>query len=184
MTIDLTKSTSPFSLREKALRALWTYFTWPLVSSLPRPFGSTVRVLVLRFFGAQIGKCCLIESGCLVWIPWNLELSDYVAIGRAVEIYNYSRIRIERMTVVSQYCYLCTGSHDYTHPHMPLTWADIRIGSMCWIAAGSWVLPGVYIGDGTVVGARSLVNKSLPEWSVCAGHPCVPLKVRRLQSIT
>nr|WP_281067746.1 hypothetical protein [Neorhizobium galegae] len=56
------------------------------------------------------------------------------------------------------------------------------IGDHCWIAAESMVMPGVTIASGTVVGARSLVTKDLPAWSVCAGHPCVVIKPRRVAS--
>jgi putative colanic acid biosynthesis acetyltransferase WcaF len=66
---------------------------------------------------------------------------------------------------------------------MPLVWDQIKIGSECWIAAGSWILPGVTVGNGAVIGARSLVNKSMPEWMVCAGHPCSPKKARIIQNI-
>jgi putative colanic acid biosynthesis acetyltransferase WcaF len=113
-------------------------------------------------------------------MPWNLELMGHVAIGRNVEIYNYAPVTIGSMTLISQYTWLCTGTHDYSHIHMPLTWAPITIGQECWVAADVFVGPGVTIGDGAVVGARSVVVKNLPEWTVAAGNPCVPLKPRVL----
>jgi putative colanic acid biosynthesis acetyltransferase WcaF len=111
-------------------------------------------------------------------LPWELEVGEFSAIGNDVEIYNYARVRIGTMTMISQYSYLCTGSHDYEHPHMPLTWAPIDIGSECWIASGVFVGPGTEIGNGAVVGACSVVTKSMPEWMVCVGNPCRPLKPR------
>jgi putative colanic acid biosynthesis acetyltransferase WcaF len=181
MNIDLTKSVSPFSKREKLRRLLWSYFVWPSVRFLPRRLGSRLRVAALRLFGARIGECCLIERGVQVWLPWQLELEGFVAIGRDVEIYNYGRVSVRRMTVISQYSYLCTGSHDYTHPHMPLIWRDIAIGSECWVAAGAFLGPGVEIGDGAVIGARSVVTKSMPARMICAGNPCKPIKPRNLR---
>lgn len=178
MKINLIKSSSPFSLSEKIMRVLWNICWFP-VFYLPRS-ASFIRILLLRLFGAKIGKQCLIETGVKIWIPYNLEIRDYVAIGRNTEIYNYAMVKIESMTVVSQYCYLCTGTHDYTHPHMPLTWAPICIGSECWVAAGTWVMPGVSIGNGSVIAARSLITKDMPSWMVCAGHPCTPIKKREL----
>lgn len=179
--IDLSKNVSVFSKKEKIKRIIWNTI-WAITSSLPRQF-SSLRVSVLRLFGAKIGKHCLIEKGVKIWIPWNLKLADYVALGRNVEVYNYGLVSIESMTVISQYCYLCTGTHDYTHPHMPLIWKNIHIGSECWVAAGTWILPGVIIGEGTIIGARSLVTKSMPSWSVCGGHPCKPIKIREIQTI-
>ncbi len=54
----------------------------------------------------------------------------------------------------------------------------IYIGDHAWIAAEAFVHPGVIIGEGCVIGARSVVNKDMPAWMVCAGHPCKPIKER------
>jgi acetyltransferase-like isoleucine patch superfamily enzyme len=62
----------------------------------------------------------------------------------------------------------------------PLVTAPIVIGRRCWIAADVFIGPGVTIGDGTVVGARSTVLKDLPGWIVAAGTPARPLHARRL----
>ncbi len=48
----------------------------------------------------------------------------------------------------------------------------ISIGSRVWIGAGAIILPGVTIGDDTVIGAGSVVNKSIPAGVVAAGNPC------------
>jgi len=176
--IDLTRSVSGFSRREKMARVLWV-FAWSCVRWMPRK-ASRVRIAVLRLFGAKVGQQCLIERGVSILLPWNLELDDLVTLGRDVEVYNYGKVRIGAMSVVSQYSYLCTGTHDHRHPHFPLIWKDISIGSECWVAAGVWVLPGVSIADGAVVAARSVVTKDLPAWMVCGGHPCRPIAAREV----
>jgi putative colanic acid biosynthesis acetyltransferase WcaF len=180
MRIDLTKSVSPFSRAVKMRRALWNV-AWALVFWMPR-WGNTPRIWVLRAFGAKVEEGCLIERGVRIWMPWNLTLRGYVALGRGVEIYNYAMVDIGRMTVVSQYTYLCTGSHDHTHPHMPLIWKPITIGSECWVAAGVFVSPGVVIGDGAVVAAKSVVTRDVPPWTVAGGNPARPLKTRELKT--
>ena len=62
----------------------------------------------------------------------------------------------------------------------PLVVKPIVIGRWCWIAADVFIAPGVSIGDGTVVGARSSVFKDLPGWVVAAGSPAKPVRERRL----
>jgi putative colanic acid biosynthesis acetyltransferase WcaF len=133
--------------------------------------------------GAHIGRGCLIEPGVKILMPWNLELGDHVAIGRDVEFLNFAPVRIDSMTVVSQYCYLCTGTHDYRHPHFPLEFSPIVIGAECWIAAGAFLGPGVNIGRGSVIGAKAVVTQNMPEWTVCAGNPCRPIKPREVKSL-
>jgi putative colanic acid biosynthesis acetyltransferase WcaF len=131
--------------------------------------------------GASIGSNCLILPGVRVLMPWNLVMADYVAIGEQTNIYNFARVTIGRMTVISQFSYLCTGTHDYRSHRMPLIFAPIDIGTECWIAAGVFVSPGVSIARGVVVGAKSVVTKSiLMEWTVFAGNPCRFLKNREM----
>ncbi|MBI3881238.1 MAG: putative colanic acid biosynthesis acetyltransferase [Verrucomicrobia bacterium] len=180
--VDLTKGTTHWPAGVKFKRAVWQWLVKPIFKLLPRPC-NRLRIAILRAFGAQIGPRCLIEPRVDVLIPWNLFVDEFVAIGREVEIYNYGAVRIGRMTLISQYSFLCSGSHDYTHPHMPLVAKPIVIGSECWLAADVFVGPGVTIGDGAVIGARAVVTKNMPPWMVCAGNPCQPLKPRELRDV-
>src|SRR5579875_1827106 len=145
--VDLRSSKTRWPFRVLLRRAIWQGCLTYLVQFMPRPF-NFLRIAVLRFSGAKVGAHCLIMPGVKVLMPWNLTLDDCVAIGRNVELYNHARIRIKSNTVISQYTLVCTSSHDYTSPIMPLIYADIEIGSECWVAAGAFVGPGVKIGNG------------------------------------
>jgi putative colanic acid biosynthesis acetyltransferase WcaF len=180
--LDLTQSKTRWDRRTLFMRVFWAACVKPLFLALPRPF-SKLRIELLRMMGARIGRGCLVEPGVKILMPWNVELGDHVAIGRGVEFLNFAPVRIDSMTVVSQYCYLCTGTHDYTHPHFPLEFSPIVVGAECWIAAGAFVGPGVNIGRGAVIGARAVVTKNMPAWTVCAGNPCKPLKPREVKSV-
>ncbi len=79
---------------------------------------------------------------------------------------------------MSQYSYLCAATHDYTQLSMPLVPKPIRVGSRAWIAADVFVGPGVTVGDGAVVGARSSVFRDVPSWTVVGGSPAKRLKRR------
>ena len=52
----------------------------------------------------------------------------------------------------------------------------VRIGRNCWIGAGAMILPGVTIGDNTVIGAGSVVNRDIPANVVAVGNPCRVLR--------
>jgi putative colanic acid biosynthesis acetyltransferase WcaF len=95
--------------------------------------------------------------------------------------YCVDRIRIGEHTTVSQYSYLCGATHDFEDPHRPLRPAPITIGPQCWVAADVFIGPGVTIGEGTVVGARSSVYGDLPPWQVCTGNPARPRRARALR---
>jgi len=168
--IDLSQSVVSWPVGIKIARLAWGV-VWPWVKFLPKQL-SILRILTLRLFGAKIGKRCLILPGVKVLMPWNLVMEDFVALGEKVDIYNFAQVEIQRMTVVSQDCYLCTGTHDYQSSNMPLIFSKITIGSQVWIAAKSTLLPGVSVADGCVVGLGSIVTKSLDkQWSVYAGTP-------------
>jgi putative colanic acid biosynthesis acetyltransferase WcaF len=176
--VNLKMSNQRWGWRRKIRRGLWAVCWLLLFRPTPKRMGSAWRQWLLRRFGAVIHGDALVLPSCRILQPWELELNDGVAIGARAELYNYARIKIGRMSLVSQDTYLCTGTHDHTHRHMPLTWAPITVGAECWIAAGAFVGPGVDIGDGAVIGARSVVTKSMPRWMICAGNPCRPLKPR------
>jgi len=175
--VDLSKVVSPTPLRIKLMRTLWHCFQLPFFNHTPRML-SPLRIFLLRLFGAKIGRHCNISYGVKIWVPWNLTLGDYTAIGFGTEIYNFAPVVLGSNTVLSQRCYVCTASHDYSHPHHPLTTAPIHIGSEAWVAAEVFLAPGITIGEGAVVGACSVVTRDLPAWKVCAGNPCRVLKER------
>jgi putative colanic acid biosynthesis acetyltransferase WcaF len=80
--------------------------------------------------------------------------------------------------VVSQKCYICTGSHDFTSPTFDIFAKKITIGNGVWLASDVFVAPGITIGNGVVVGVRSTVLHGLPEGMVYYGNPAKPIKPR------
>jgi putative colanic acid biosynthesis acetyltransferase WcaF len=176
-SVNLSASRVKWKLGVICYRVVWN-FMWFFVRFLPK-FCSPVRIFVLRCFGARIGMQCLVLPRVKILLPYNLEVGDYVAIGAGVDVYNFAKVHISSMTVVSQDTFLCTGSHDYSLSNMPLICREICIGSECWIASGVFVGPGVSIADGIVVGVRSVVLKNLDEkWSVFGGFPAKRIKAR------
>ena len=162
-------------------------FAWEMVRLLvfrptPRWALHGWRRFLLRSFGAKIGAGCRIAPSCRVWAPWNLTMGEFSAIGDGVDCYSMDRITIGSKVAVSQRTFLCAGSHDVRSLTRPLVTGPIVIGDHVWIAAESMVHPNVVIGEGTVIGARSVVLKDMPAWSVCAGHPCRKLKDRVLRA--
>ena len=160
-------------------RALWQYLFAPAFWAMPgwMSFG---KVLMLRFWGARLGKHVLIKQGVSVLMPWNLRIGSVVAIGNGVRLYNFALIEIGSQVVVSQRVFLCTGSHDFTKVNMPLIYKNISIEDDAWIAAEAFLGSGIIVGQGAVVGARSVVVNDVPPWTVVAGNPAHLIKRRVL----
>ena len=113
-----------------------------------------------------------------VQFPWKVTIGDYSWIGDHVVLYSLGPIDIGTNVVISQKSYLCTGSHDYVKSDFPIYYQPIKIENESWLATDVFVGPGVTIGRGTVVGARSSVFKSLPDNKICMGSPVKILKDR------
>lgn len=109
-------------------------------------------------------------------------MGDHSCLGEQVDCYCVDKIRIGAHTTVSQYSFLCTASHDYTNPAMPLVTAPITIGERAWVTADVFVAPGVSIGEGAVILARSSVFQNIERWMVAGGNPAKPLKPRVLRA--
>jgi putative colanic acid biosynthesis acetyltransferase WcaF len=156
-------------------RAAWRAQLWWLFETLlvlPTPqYMFSWRRLALMLFGAKIGNHVLIRPGVRVTYPWNLTIGDYVWIGDNVTLYSVGEISIGSHSVVSQEAYLCAGTHDYRDVSFRFVSAPIRIAGECWIAARAFIGPGVEIGHASVIGAGSIVMKSVGAETVVAGNP-------------
>jgi putative colanic acid biosynthesis acetyltransferase WcaF len=156
---------------------LWWLIQSTLFSLSPQ-FMYKWRSFLLRLFGAKIGKKVIIRPTVKITYPWKLSIGDYSWIGDDVNLYTLGEIEIGNNSVISQKSYLCAASHDYDKPDFPIWAKKITIEDECWLATDVYVAPGITIGRGTVVGARSSVFKDLPPGMVCIGSPAKPIKER------
>lgn len=177
-----THTGASFSLKNRLGRALWAFVSVLLFKPSPRPFHSW-RSFLLRLFGAEVGTGVHVYPGAKIWAPWNLVLEDECGIANGAILYSQGKISIGKRAVISQGAHLVAGTHDFSKLGFPLITKPIHIGAQVWLAAEVFVHPGVSIGEGCVIGARAVVTKDMPEWMVCAGHPCKPIKKRSLEII-
>ncbi len=182
--IDLSKYRNHFSARNKIGRMIWN-ITWFL---LFRPFSLGIfrrwRVFLLKCFGARIEWTAMVYSSVKIWAPWNLEMGTYACLGPSVDCYNQGRITIRSHTTISQKSYLCASSHDISDPLNALIVAPIIIEDQAWVAADAFIGPGVHIGQGAVVGARSSVFRKVEPWTVVGGNPARFIKPRIIKNRT
>ena len=176
--MDLSKYNHSFGKKNKIGRLFWGI----CYVLLFRPFGSSVfrkwRILLLRLFGAKIALSANVYASAKIWAPWNLHMGAYACLGPEVDCYNQGYISIGANSVVSQKAYLCASTHDITDPQHNLILKPIHIGDKVWIAADAFIGPGVSIGEGAVVGARSAVFKDVEPWAVVGGNPAKFIKKR------
>ena len=171
----------PRDFADKAKRAIWQLVALFLYHPIPtRAF--SIRRVVLRLFGATGANNALPYPRAIIWAPWNLTMEANSCIGEGVVCYNVSRITLGKDSIVSQGAHLCTPSHDFRDPDFPLTSAEITIGENAWVATEAFVGPGVDIGRDAVIGARAVVNKSIPAGVVVAGNPAKIVGTRQFDA--
>jgi len=117
-----------------------------------------------------------------------LELGDYIHIGAGSYLACAAGIKMADFSGLSQGAKIYSCSDDYTGKHLTnptiprkflrVTTAPVLLGRHVIVGAGSVILPGVEIGEGSSVGALSLVTKSLEAWGVYFGSPVKRLKSR------
>ena len=168
---DITPLTpQQLSVANKLARVLWQLVWLLLYRPSPVPFHAWRRFL-LRCFGATIEAGTHPYPSAKIWAPWNLTMRKHSCLSHQVDCYCVDKIELGVHVTVSQYSYLCTASHDYTQRAMPLITAPILIGDNTWVTEDVFIGPGVKIGEGAVVGARSTVTRNVLPWTVVAGSP-------------
>ena len=170
-----------FSLKNRLMRLLWNIIYFFLFVPSPRVFHKW-RIFLLKLFGATIGKNCNIHRKAEIWAPWNLRLGNYIGIADNVKLYNMDIISIGDYSTISDGAHLCCGSHDYNSKNFQLFAKPITLKEKVWICAEAFIHPGVTINNGCVIGARSVVIKSLEdENGIYTGNPCKFVKKRSLE---
>ena len=166
-----------FSLKHRVARQVWEVVHLLLYRTTPRPMHGW-RAMLLRLFGAKMGKGCHFYPSGKVWAPWNLVCEDFCTLADRAEIYNPSPVYLGTHCIVSQQAYICGGTHDYTDPEFPMISYTMHLGADAWICARASVSPGVNVGAGAVLGLGSVASSDLEPWTVYAGVPAVKIKAR------
>ena len=126
------------------------------------------------------------SCGKNVWIvpPMKLAVGKYISIGEGcyfnagTTFIDDWKIEIGKNCLFGPNVTLCTTGHPISPNHRMdgMYSFPIKIGNTCWIGANVIVLPGVTIGDNSVIGAGSVVTKDIPANVVAAGNPCHVLR--------
>ncbi len=135
--------------------------------------GNNIRidgnVVIAAYSGSlTLGNYIHIGGGCYLGCAGGITMGDFSGLSQGISIYS--------------------GTDDYTgksltnptvpHKYLKVKLAPVVLGKHVIVGSGSVILPGVTIGEGSSVGALSLVTKSLDEWGVYFGAPAKKLKAR------
>lgn len=110
-------------------------------------------------------------AGCWVFQYCYIDVARPVALGR--------NVGVGGGTYIFSHGFWLSQLHGY-----PVSFGEVKIGNDVWLPWGCFILPGVEIGDGVVVGARSVVNKNIPPFALAAGAPAKIIKEKVNADVT
>lgn len=148
----------------------WYFFNVFFLLNPWNPF-SKLKVLVLRMFGAKIGKGVVIKPSVNIKYPWKLKVGDYVWIGENVWIDNLDTVTLASHSCVSQGAMLLCGNHNYKKSTFDLIVRRITVEEGGWVGAKSIVAPGVVVGSHALLTAGSVATQNLKPYGIYTGNP-------------
>ena len=165
--------TNALPVKDKLRNLAWTFVNKTLFRFTP-PYLKLFRiyrVFLTRLFGSHIEWDVSLHPTAIIDYPWNLTMSHRSSLGENCWAYAMAPISVGKLTCIGKDVYLLTGSHDIEKATFDLVTKPITIGNGCWIATAAAVLPGVSIGDYSVVAANAVVCKNIEKYSVVGGNP-------------
>ena len=144
--------------------------------NMTRPTEGKKRQTMLKEMFAEIGEDCYIEPPLHSnWGGKHVHFGKNVYANFGLTLVDDTHIYVGDYTMFAPHVTLATAGHSILPELREQAYqynAPIRIGRNCWLGAGVIVLPGITIGDNSVIGAGSVVTKDIPANVVAYGNPC------------
>lgn len=145
-----------------------------------RPTELALREKLLQEMFAEIGEGCYIEPPLHSnWGGHHVHFGSHIYANFGLTLVDDTHIYVGDHTMFGPHVILATAGHPILPKLREKGYqynAPIHIGKNCWLGAGVIVLPGLQIGDNTVIGAGSVVTKDIPANVVAVGNPCRVLR--------
>ncbi len=170
---------------EKSLRLLLYYCIAKHLPDTPLPLSGlsmTLRKNLVKKIFKKSGKYFKVHAGVDFGTGVNVEIGENSSLNKRAWIGNDTIIGNNVM--MGPEIIVLSGSHHFDDITRPMTeqGATIRkpviIGNDVWIGTRSILLPGVKIGDHSIIGAGSVVTKDVPEWAIVGGNPAKIIRYR------
>lgn len=145
-----------------------------------RPSEGEKRAALLKEMFAEIGEGCYIEPPLHAnWAGHFVHFGKGIYANFNLTMVDDTDIYVGDHTMFGPNVTIATGGHPVLPELREQGYqfnAPVHIGRNCWIGAGAILLPGVSIGDNTVIGGGSVVTKDIPANVVAVGNPCRVLR--------
>ena len=162
-------------------QTLWYFVNALFVRVSWNPFMG-IKIVLLKAFGAKIGKGLVIKNNVCIKFPWKLTLGDNVWLGESCWIDNLDSITIGNNVCISQGALLLTGNHDYTVSTFDYRNAPILIEDGAWIGAKAVVCPSVVVRTHAILTVGSIATKEMEAYGIYQGNPARMIRKRVIKN--
>lgn len=141
-----------------------------------RPSEGQKRESLLQSMFAEIGKDCYIEPPLHSnWGGRHIHFGKNIYVNFNFTVVDDTHVYVGDYTMFGPNVTIATAGHPLL-PGLRMQGyqynAPVHIGENCWIGAGVIIVPGITIGDHTIIGAGSIVTKDIPSRVIAVGNPC------------
>ncbi len=129
----------------------------------------------------EIGKNCEIHNSAMILTyGGNIVMGNNCSVNPFSILYGHGNLIVGSGVRIAAHCTIIPANHNKGSDDVPLyksgiSAKGIKIGDNSWIASGCRILDGVEIGQNVIIGAGSVVTKSLPSYTVAYGNPAKPI---------
>jgi putative colanic acid biosynthesis acetyltransferase WcaF len=153
----------------------FTQTSWYFINILffknPLNVFSSLKVFLLKLYGAKLGKGVVVKPSVNIKFPWKLRMGDHCWIAEEVWIDNLSEVTTGSHVTLSQGALLLTGSHDHTKTTFDFNSQPIALEDGVWIGARAVVFGGVTCRSHSILGIASVAERDLEAYTIYKGNP-------------
>ncbi len=160
-------------------RTIWYYINILFFINPLNP-SSFIKKILLKIFGASIGKGVVIKPGVNIKYPWKLKIDDNTWIGENVWIDNLEDVIIGKNCCISQGALLLCGNHNYKKSTFDLIVGPIQLEDGVWIGAQSTVTLNSICKSHSVLAANSTFSGIMEIYSIYQGNPATKIRNRNI----
>ena len=160
----------------------WKIFL--VIKYCPFNFCFYLRRHICKQLFKSFGNDCFLTDSITISDPKNISFGNRVSVHQYSLFDSTDEIIIGNKVAIGSHCSFITSSHNFDDINIAIKDQGIKakkisISDNVWISNGVTVLQGVEIGKNSIIGAKSLVNKDIPENVIAAGVPCKILRKRK-----
>ena len=174
-TDQIKKFFKSFSLKQVVVLFLEEYVAW-IFRYIPGFEGFALRYVFYKILCKKMQPFPFIFPGAYLQHCYGIEVGRNLNINRGVHIYGRGGVRFGDYVLIGPNVVITSSQHRYDIIGTPILFQGheknpVVIGNDVWIGANAVILPGVTIGDGTIIGAGAIVTSNTDPYSIVGGVP-------------